>query len=62
MTRRWTDELRRSVTTVEALEKHLVLTEAERAGARYAQRSGLPIAVTPHYLSLVDRDDPRCPI
>jgi lysine 2,3-aminomutase len=62
MTRRWAEELRRSVTTVVELEKHLVMTEHERAGAMRAERIGMPIAITPHYLSLIDRDDPRCPI
>jgi lysine 2,3-aminomutase len=62
MTRRWTDELRRTVTTVAELEKHLVLTERERDGALRAENGGLPIAITPYYLSLADRGDPRCPI
>jgi lysine 2,3-aminomutase len=62
MTRRWIDELKSSVTTVVELEKHLVLSDDERAGAVRAERGGLPMSITPHYLSLIDRDDPHCPI
>jgi lysine 2,3-aminomutase len=62
MKRRWADELRRSVTTVVDLEKRLTLTDKERVGALRADRTGLSIAITPHYFSLIDRDDPRCPI
>lgn len=58
----WTRELRRALTTVDELDRALALTPEERAGARRAERAGLPIAITPHYLSLVDRDDPNCPI
>jgi lysine 2,3-aminomutase len=62
MMRRWGDELRRQVTSVAELEKHVVMTEQERTGAVRAQRTGMPIAITPYYLSLIDRNDPRCPI
>jgi lysine 2,3-aminomutase len=58
----WKDELRRAASSTEALDRVLHLTDAERAGALRAERQGLPIRVTPHYLSLVDPDDPRCPI
>lgn len=60
--RDWTDELRASVTTVDELARALVLTEDELAGARRAEAMGLPLRITPYYLGLVDRDDPRCPI
>src|SRR5256885_3540309 len=58
----WTDELRRSITNVAELADHLHLTEDERQGALRAERAGLPIAITPYYLSLADASDPRCPI
>jgi lysine 2,3-aminomutase len=60
--RDWTDQLRRAVTTVAELEKRVPLTAAERAGAKRAEQAGLPLAITPYYLSLVDRSDPCCPI
>jgi lysine 2,3-aminomutase len=58
----WTDELRRSITSVADLADHLELTEDERQGALRAEQAGLPVAITPYYLSLADPFDPRCPI
>jgi lysine 2,3-aminomutase len=58
----WSDELRRSVTSVAELADHLELTEEERQGALRAEQAGLPIAITPYYLSLADPFDPACPI
>jgi lysine 2,3-aminomutase len=31
-------------------------------GSRRAEQQGLPIRITPYYLSLADRDDPACPV
>ena len=58
----WRWQARHSVTTLEALERALPLTDAEREGTRRALAGGFPMAITPHYLSLVSRDDPDCPI
>jgi lysine 2,3-aminomutase len=58
----WTDELRRSLHTADELARVLDLTPDELAGARRAEREGLPLRITPYYLALCDRHDPRCPI
>jgi len=58
----WTWQIRHAVTTVEGLERALRLTPEEREGARRAQEQGLPISITPYYLSLCDPDDPGCPV
>jgi len=58
----WTDELRRSITSVAELADRLHLTDDERQGALRAERAGLPIGITPYYLSLADPHDPACPI
>jgi lysine 2,3-aminomutase len=55
-------ELARSITTADGLASALPLTESELAGARRAEQEGLPLRITPHYLGLIDRDDPRCPV
>lgn len=55
-------QVRGAITTVAELEKRVRLTDAEREGARRAEAAGLPLSITPYYLSLVDRDDPACPI
>ncbi|MEZ4223028.1 MAG: KamA family radical SAM protein [Polyangiaceae bacterium] len=59
---RWQRELRRTVRTAAELETVLRLTEAERQGALAAEGGGFPIAITPHILSLIDPEDPRCPV
>lgn len=58
----WQWQIRHAVTTVAGLAEALPLTADELAGARHAESAGLPIAITPYYLSLCDPADPRCPI
>jgi lysine 2,3-aminomutase len=58
----WRWQLRHAVTGADALARALVLTETELDGARRAERAGLPLSITPYYLSLCDEDDSRCPI
>ncbi|MDW8251466.1 MAG: KamA family radical SAM protein [Myxococcales bacterium] len=58
----WRWQIRHAITSLDALERALPLTPEERAGALRAQRQGLPISITPYYLSLCDRDDPHCPV
>jgi lysine 2,3-aminomutase len=60
--RDWTDELRHAVTTVSELERRIELTPAEKIGALRAEEAGMPISITPYYLSLADKRDPGCPI
>jgi lysine 2,3-aminomutase len=60
--RDWQGQLRESVRSVDDLGRAIDLTKEELEGARRAAREGLPLAITPYYLSLVDRHDPRCPI
>jgi lysine 2,3-aminomutase len=55
-------ELRRAVTTVDHLDRALRLTPEERSGAERAARAGLPLRITPYYLSLCDKRDPACPV
>lgn len=40
----------------------LRLTPREREGAERAAKAGLPVSITPYYLSLCDPDDPDCPV
>jgi lysine 2,3-aminomutase len=55
-------ELQKTARSVDDLAAALTLTPEELEGARRAEQAGLPIAVTPYYLSLCDRLDPRCPV
>jgi lysine 2,3-aminomutase len=58
----WRWQLRHAVDSLDSLARVLPLTERELQGARRAESRGLPIRVTPYYLSLVDRSDAACPI
>jgi len=57
----WKWQLKNRVTSLEGLEKHLVLTSEERAGVILSGNK-LALAVTPHYFNLIERDNPGCPI
>jgi lysine 2,3-aminomutase len=62
---RWDDwrwQLQNAVRSADELASALELTPDELAGARAAESAGFPISITPHYLSLIDRHDPNCPI
>ncbi len=54
-------QLRNRVSTSEHLEARLNLSEDEREGIALTAGK-LATAVTPHYFSLIDKDDPECPI
>ncbi|HEY4105608.1 MAG TPA: radical SAM protein, partial [Polyangiaceae bacterium] len=58
----WGSQLRSAIRTVKGLSEKLLLSAEELAGATAAERAGLPISVTPYYLSLCDPHDPNCPI
>lgn len=58
----WRWQAKQAVTDLQGLDKALKLTEAERIGAMRAMAAGLPISITPYYLSLCDPADPQCPI
>ena len=58
----WRWQLRHAISSADDLARALPLTPRELEGARRAERQGLPIRITPYYLSLADRDDPACPI
>ena len=58
----WRWQARHAVTSPQTLGEALHLTEAERIGAARAAAAGMPISITPYYLSLCDPVDPSCPI
>lgn len=57
----WRWQLRNQASTVETLAHHLALTEEERT-AITALADRFRLGVTPYYLSLIDPEDPGCPI
>jgi lysine 2,3-aminomutase len=60
----WRDQLRKSARTVNDLQAAgLVLTDAERSALSTLEaHGGLPLGITPHFLSLIDMNDPECPL
>lgn len=58
----WRWQARNAIRDLPGLEAALRLTEAERQGIVRALDGGFPIAITPYYLSLIDPEDPGCPI
>ncbi len=57
----WRWQARRSIRTLEELERFVPLTGDERAGVRETERI-FKLAITPYYLSLIDPDHPFCPV
>ncbi len=58
----WRWQLRHAISSADDLARALPLTPQEIEGARRAERQGLPIRITPYYLSLIDPGDPACPV
>lgn len=58
----WKQELQNTIRSADGLARALSLSPEELRGARRAEQGGFPISVTPHYLSLIDKADPDCPL
>lgn len=58
----WRREARGTIRDLAGVEAHLTLTDSERQGVIRALKGGFPMSITPYYMSLIDRDDPECPI
>lgn len=59
----WREQLRNAVTTLEELERVLVLSDDERAAVgAFMGAGGLPLGITPHFLSLIDPNDVGDPL
>ncbi len=58
----WKWQLKNSIRTAAGLDRALGLSEDEFIAAERAEKAGFPLAVTPYYLSLIDRNDPNCGI
>lgn len=61
---RWNDwrwQMRHRLTRLDQFEKLLRLTESERRGLLLASEK-FSVAITPHFASLIDPEDPGCPL
>lgn len=57
----WTWHFRNRITTVEELSKYIPLSVKEQTQLKLVAEK-YPLSITPHYLSLIDPDDPDDPI
>lgn len=57
----WRWQVKNRIETLDELRKYLDLTEKEEEGIRESLKT-LRMAITPYYLSLIDTNNPDCPI
>jgi len=57
----WKWQVRNRVETLDQLKKYIDLTKEEEAGIRESLKT-FRMAITPYYLSLINTEDPECPI
>lgn len=57
----WRWQVRNRVSSLEQLNQIIPLTDEEKEGIRKCLKR-YRMAITPYYVSLMDRDDPQCPI
>ena len=57
----WHWQVKNRIETLDQLKKYIRLTPDEEEGIRESLKT-LRMAITPYYLSLIDPDNPYCPI
>ena len=57
----WKWQVRNRIETLEELKKYIKLTAEEEEGVRKSLQT-LRMAITPYYLSLINPNDPNCPV
>lgn len=57
----WKWQLKNRITSLDVISQLLPLTRREEEGIKRAN-GRLAMAITPYFFSLIDREDPRCPI
>lgn len=57
----WVWQLTNTIKTLEDLKQIINITPEEEDGVRIATKT-IPLNITPYYASLMNPDDPRCPI
>ncbi|MDR0829610.1 MAG: KamA family radical SAM protein, partial [Prevotellaceae bacterium] len=57
----WHWQVRNRIETLEELKKYINLTEEEEFGVKQSLET-LRMAITPYYLTLIDTENPHCPV
>src|SRR3989338_7641863 len=63
MINNWQEQIRNSPSSLEDLETYLPLSPVEKKAIRELfPQVGLPLRITPHYLSLINQNNPQDPL
>ncbi len=57
----WKEQLKNRITRLEEVEKYVNLTVSEKRAIGYS-KGRLKMAITPYFASLMDKNNPNCPI
>ncbi|MDR1543527.1 MAG: lysine 2,3-aminomutase [Prevotellaceae bacterium] len=57
----WHWQVQNRIETLEQLKKYIALTDEEEAGIKKSLET-FRMAITPYYLSLIDTENPHCPV
>lgn len=57
----WKWQVKNRIETLDQLKQYITLTEEEEEGVRLSLKT-LRMAITPYYMSLIDPNNPHCPI
>ena len=57
----WKWQVKNRIETLEELKKHIQLTPEEEEGVQKSLKT-LRMAITPYYLTLIDTENPHCPV
>lgn len=57
----WKWQVKNRIETLDQLKKYIELTKEEEDGIRESLKT-LRMAITPYYLSLIDKNNPYCPV
>ncbi len=57
----WQWQVKNRIETLEELKKYVELTPDEEEGVRESLQT-IRMAITPYYLSLIEKDNPHCPV
>jgi lysine 2,3-aminomutase len=57
----WKWQVKNRIETLDQLKKYITLTPEEEEGVKKTL-STLRMAITPYYLSLIDPENPNCPV
>lgn len=57
----WRWQVKNRIETLDELTKYIHLTEEEKEGVRLSLQT-LRMAITPYYLTLIDTENPECPV